>query len=183
MDTELVERAQRGDREAFGLLAVPLGDRLFAVAHRILHDADLAADAAQQALVNIWRDLPQLRDPARFDAWSYRLLVRACYAQRSQEHRWSPPLRLLPSADPISPGDNIGSVIDRDQLERAARRLSIDHRAVIALHYYLDLPLAEISSTLGVPVGTVRSRLRYAMRGLRAALEADARPNPKEAAR
>ena len=183
VDTELVERAQRGDQEAFGLLAVPLGDRLFAVAHRILRDADLAADAAQQALVSIWRDLPQLRDPARFDAWSYRLLVRACYAEGRHERRWSPALRVLPTGDPIGTVDGTSQVIDRDQLERAFRRLSIDHRAVVALHYYLDLPLAEISTLLGVPIGTIRSRLRYAMRGLRAALAADARPNPREAAR
>ena len=81
MDTELVVRAQRGDEGAFTSLAVAVGDRLHAVAHRILRDTDLAEDATQQALLSIWRDLPQLRDPARFDAWSYRLLVRACYAE------------------------------------------------------------------------------------------------------
>ena len=182
MDTELVTRAQRGDREAFGLLAVSLGDRLFALAFRIVGDADLAADAAQQALVGIWRDLPQLHDPARFDAWSNRLLVRACYAE-SRKARWRPSLRVLPVADPIAATDDTSLVIDRDQIERAARRLSVDHRVVVALHYYLDLSLAEISSMLGVPSGTVRSRLRYAMRGLRSALDADARPNLKEAAR
>jgi RNA polymerase sigma-70 factor (ECF subfamily) len=181
LESELVERARRGDREAFGLLAVPLGDRLFRLAQRILRDPDLAADATQQALVSIWRDLPQLRDPARFEAWSYRLLVRACYAESRKEHRWTPSLRLLPTHDPMDSVDGTSSVIDRDQLERAARRLSIDHRAVVAMHYYLDLPLAEIALSLGVPIGTVRSRLRYAMRGLRAALEADARPTPKEA--
>jgi RNA polymerase sigma-70 factor (ECF subfamily) len=77
MDTKLVLEAQRGDEEAFASLAVAVGDRLHAVAHRILRDTDLAEDATQQALLSIWRDLPQLRDPARFDAWSYRLLVRA----------------------------------------------------------------------------------------------------------
>ncbi len=181
MDTNLVERAQQGDQEAFGLLAVPLGDRLFAVAQRILRDADLAGDATQQALVSIWRDLPQLRDPARFEAWSYRLLVRACHAERRHERRWSPSLRVLPTADPMGADDGIQSVLDRDQLERAARRLSIDHRAVLVLHYYLDLPLAEIATLLGIPIGTVRSRLRYATRGMRAAFDADARPTAREA--
>ena len=125
MDSGLVERAQQGDREAFGLLAVPLGDRLFAIASRILRDDDLASDATQQALVSIWRDLPQLRDLARFDAWSYRVLVRACYAERRRERRWSPALHVLPSAlvgDAAADGTSF--VIDRDQLERAARRLS-----------------------------------------------------------
>ena len=183
MDLGLVERAQRGDREAFGLLAVGLGDRLFAVARRILRDADVAADATQQALVGIWRDLPQLRNPAHFDAWSYRLLVRACYAERRKERRWSADLRLLPTDDPIRPIESLGLIIDRDQLERAARRLSVEHRAVVVLHYFLDLPHAEIASVLGIPVGTVRSRLRYAMRGLRAAIEADARLETQEAVR
>ena len=183
MDTGLVERAQRGDREAFGLLAVPLGDRLFAVANRILRDDELAADATQRALVSIWRDLPQLRDLARFDAWSYRVLVRACYAERRNERRWSPALRVLPAQTLNDAVDGFQVVIDRDQMERAARRLSIDHRAVVVLHFYLDLPVAEISALLDIPTGTVRSRLRYAMKGLRAALDADARPSRREAVR
>lgn len=183
MDTGLVERAQGGDQEAFGLLAVPLGDRLFGVATRILRDDDLAADATQQALVSIWRDLPQLRDLGRFDAWSYRLLVRACYAERRKERRWSPSLRMLPNAIADGAPDEVGLLIERDQLERAARRLSIDHRVVVVLRYYLDLPHAHIAELLGIPVGTVRSRLRYALKGLRAALEADARPATSEAVR
>ena len=181
MDTELVVRAQGGDEGAFASLAVAVGDRLHAVAHRILRDIDLAEDATQQALLNVWRDLPQLRDPARFDAWSYRLLVRACYAEARRTRRWAPNLRLLPVDEPMA-ADGTSSVIDRDQLERGFRRLSIDHRAVVVLHHYLDLPLETVAETLGVPLGTVRSRLHYAMRGLRAALDADARPPARKAA-
>ena len=178
MDTELVIRAQHGDEEAFTSLAVAVGDRLHAVAHRILRDTDLAEDATQQALLNVWRDLPQLRDPARFDAWSYRLLVRACYAE-ARRTRSASNLRLLPADEPVG-ADGASLVIDRDQLERGFRRLSIDHRAVVVLHHYLDLPLSEVAETLGVPEGTVRSRLHHAMRGLRAALDADARPTRRE---
>jgi RNA polymerase sigma-70 factor (ECF subfamily) len=181
MDTDLVVRAQNGDEGAFASLAVAVGDRLHAVAHRILRDIDLAEDATQQALLNVWRDLPQLRDPARFDAWSYRLLVRACYAEARRTRRWAPNLRLLTADEPMA-ADGTSSVIDRDQLERGFRRLSIDHRAVVVLHHYLDLPLEAVADTLGVPLGTVRSRLHYAMRGLRAALDADARPTSREAA-
>lgn len=179
MDTHLVERAQRGDEEAFASLALACGDRLHAVAQRILRDIDLAEDATQQALLSIWRDLPQLRDPARFDAWSYRLLVRACYAEGRKERHWTPSLRLLPADEP-SAAEGLSSVVDRDQLERGFRRLSIDHRAVVVLHHYLDLPLDEVADALGVPVGTVRSRLHHAMRGLRAALDADLRPTVRE---
>jgi RNA polymerase sigma-70 factor (ECF subfamily) len=181
VDADLIGRAQHGDEEAFASLAVAAGNRLHAVAQRILRDTDLAEDATQQALLTSWRDLPQLRDPARFDAWSYRLLVRACYAEARRTRRWAPNLMLLPADEPKI-AEGLGSVVDRDQLERGFRRLSIDHRAVVVLHHYLDLPLDEVADVIGVPVGTVRSRLHHAMRGLRAALEADARPATREVA-
>ena len=180
MDAELIGRAQKGDEEAFASLAVAAGDRLHAVAHRILRDTDLAEDATQQALLTIWRDLPQLRDRARFDAWSYRLLVRACYAEGRRIRQWTPNLHILSADSPAE--EDLSTVVDRDQLERGFRRLSIDHRAVVVLHHYLDLPLSEVAETLGVPEGTIRSRLHYAMRGLRAALDADARPTRREGA-
>jgi RNA polymerase sigma-70 factor (ECF subfamily) len=101
MDTDLVVRAQRGDEEAFASLAVAVGNRLHAVSHRILRDTDLAEDATQQALLAIWRDPPQLRDPARFDAWSYRLLLRACYAEGRRTRQWAPNLRVLSVDDDV----------------------------------------------------------------------------------
>jgi RNA polymerase sigma-70 factor (ECF subfamily) len=101
VDTELVRRAQAGDEGAFASLAVALGDRLHNASVRILRDMDLAEDATQQALVSIWRDLPQLRDLSRFEAWAYRILVRTCYAEARRERRWSPKLRVLDrDADP-----------------------------------------------------------------------------------
>ncbi|MEO8246467.1 MAG: sigma-70 family RNA polymerase sigma factor [Chloroflexota bacterium] len=175
MDTTLVTLAQHGDEEAFASLAVAAGDRLHAVAHRILRDTDLAEDATQQTLLAIWRELPTLRDPARFDAWAYRLLVRACYAEARRTRHWAPNLRLLPDEGP-GHTDASASLADRDQLERGFRRLSVDHRAVVVLHHYLDMPLDRVADMLGIPLGTARSRLYHAMRGLRAALDADARP-------
>jgi RNA polymerase sigma-70 factor (ECF subfamily) len=182
MDTDLVSRAQRGDEEAFASLAVAVGTRLHAVSHRILRDIELAEDATQQALLAIWQDLPQLRDPAHFEAWSYRLLVRACYAEGHRERRWAPNLRLLPVDTPVV-DDGLSSIVDRDQLEAGFRRLSIDHRAVVVLHHYLDLPLDRVAEIVGIPVGTAHSRLHHAMRALRAALEADLRPSAREASR
>jgi len=181
MDTDLVVRAQRGDREAYAILASGIADRHLAVARRILRDLDLAEDATQQALLSIWQDLPQLRDPARFDAWSYRILVRACYVEGRKQRRWAPNLRLLPADEPMAGG--IDAVVDRDQLERGFRRLSIDHRTVVVLRHYLDLPIERVAEIVGTPTGTANSRLHYAMRGLRAALDADARPTKQEAAR
>ncbi len=179
MDIDLVIRAQHGDKEAYGLLATEIADRFLAVARRILRDIDLAEDATQQALLAIWQDLPQLRDPARFEAWSYRLLVRACYAEGRKQRRWAPNLRLLPVEDPVA-DDDLSSVVDRDELERGFRRLSLDHRTVVVLHHYLDLPLEQVAEILGIPTGTAHSRLHHAMRALRAALEADSRPPVRE---
>ena len=182
MDTDLVTRAQRGDRGAFADLAAARADRFLAASHRILRDLSLAEDATQQALLSIWRDLPQLRDPARFDAWSYRLLVRACYAEAGRARRWSPSLTLLPVDEPLA-ADALSAIVDRDQLERGFRRLSFDHRTVLVLHHYLDMPLARVADVLGISEGTVASRIHYAIRSLRAALDADARVALKEAAR
>jgi RNA polymerase sigma-70 factor (ECF subfamily) len=182
VDTELVQRAQHGDRDAFGLIAAAVATRFLAISRRILRDLDLAEDATQQALVAIWRDLPQLRDPARFDAWSYRLLVRACYAEGRALRRWSPNLRVLPEDAPAA-SNALDEVIDRDQLETAIRRLSVDHRTVLVLHHYADLPLDRIAQVLEIPIGTVHSRLHYAMRAMRAALDADERAALSEAVR
>jgi len=179
MDVDLVVRAQRGDKEAYAALASGIADRFLAVARRILRDLDLAEDATQQALLGIWRDLPQLREPDRFEAWSYRLLVRACYAEGRKQRAWAPNLRLLPADEPLVSG-GFDSVVDRDQLESGFRRLSLEHRTVVVLHHYLDLPLERVAELIGIPVGTAHSRLHHAMRGLRAALDADARPPARE---
>jgi len=175
MDTDLVMRAQQGDKVAFTRLAGELTPPFLSVANRILRDIGQAEDATQQALLNVWQRLPQLRDPDRFEAWSYRLLVRACYDEGRKASRWAAPLRMLPT-DESWVADESGAVIDRDQLERAFRRLSLEHRAVVVLRHYQHLPLDEESRALGVPVGTVASRLHYALHELRSALEADARP-------
>jgi RNA polymerase sigma-70 factor (ECF subfamily) len=132
-------------------------------------------------LLSVWQDLPQLRDPDRFDSWSYRILVHACYGEGRRQRQWAPNVRLL--ANELRAADDLSSVVDRDELERGFRRLSLDHRAVVVLHHYLDLPLDRVAEVLGIPVGTAHSRLHHAMRGLRAALDADARPHVRKVAR
>ena len=169
----LVEQAQGGDRDAFAALATRVVDRLYAVAYGILRDGERAQDAVQNALLKAWRQLPSLREPARFDAWINRLLVSACYDEARGRTSWNRSIQVI-RYEPAQP-DAAESLADRDQLERAFRRLSPEQRAVVVLHHYLGLELQEIASTLGIPVGTARSRLHYALRGLRAALEADSR--------
>ena len=179
MERESVERAQRGDRDAFASLVHQVSDALFAVAHRILRDADLADDALQVALITAWRQLPHLREPERFEAWVHRILVRACYAESRRNRRWATNIRVLPVDGPTAPDAHV-SVADRDELERVFRRLPLDQRAVFVYHHYVGLPLVEIAETLGIPAGTARSRLHYATRALRAAIEADAAPVVEE---
>lgn len=174
MEPYLVERSQRGDKHAFAELAAAIGDRLYAVAHRIMRDPEVAGDMAQLTLVKIWRELPTLRDIDRFDGWSYRLLVNSCRDEMRRQRGNRGDLRLMDQDRPIP--DASLSVADRDQLDRGFERLTAEQRTVIVLQYYLDYSMAEIAVLLGVPVGTVRSRLHYAKRAMRSALEADARP-------
>ena len=173
---ELVERARQGDRDAFASLVHATSDRMYAIAVRILRDADLAQDALQGALVTAWRQLPNLRDPARFEAWVRRLLIHACYAEARRRRSWAANVRVLPVDGPAGSDSDLLSVVDRDVLDRAFRRLSVEHRAVFVLHHHTGLPLVEIAESLGIPAGTARSRLHYATRTLRDAIEADAAP-------
>jgi len=174
LDRELVEQAQRGDREAFAVLARTRADRLMAIAQRILRDVGRAEDAVQQTLVIAWRELPSLRDPDRFDAWLQRLLVNASYAEARRAHAWSANVRVLPLEGPAGP-DEVLAIDDRDRLERGFRRLPLEQRAILVFTHYLGLTPAEIAERLGIPAGTVRSRLHYAHRAMRAAIEADER--------
>jgi RNA polymerase sigma-70 factor (ECF subfamily) len=171
----IVERAMRGEREAFAELVNATSDRMYSVATRILRDADLAEDAVQGALITAWRELPGLRDPDRFEAWVRRLVVHACYAEARRRGRWTANVRVLPVDGPAGP-DEILSVHDRDALDRAFRRLTMEQRAVFVLHHHLGLALVEIAETLGVAPATARTRLHRATRALRAAVEADLRP-------
>jgi RNA polymerase sigma-70 factor (ECF subfamily) len=173
VQVELVRRAQRGDEEAFASLVPAAAERLLGVAYRILRDQQLAEDATQQALLLAWRKLPTLREPDRFDAWTYRLVVNACYGQSSRRQLKLIPLRLLD--DDAAVVDTSQQSIDRDRLERGFRRLSVAHRAVIVLHLEVGLSYEELATTLQIPVGTARSRLHYALRVMRSALEADDR--------
>jgi RNA polymerase sigma-70 factor (ECF subfamily) len=169
-----VDRAKGGDGEAFDALARAVGDRCMAIAYRILRDADLADDAVQAALITAWRELRTLRDPDRFEPWLHRILTNECYAEARRRTRWSADIRILP-VDRGQDSGGILSVNDRDQLDRAFRRLTLEQRAVLVFHHYLDLPVLEVAERLGIPVGTVKSRLHHATAALRASLEADAR--------
>jgi RNA polymerase sigma-70 factor (ECF subfamily) len=174
VERKLVERAMRGDEEAFDLLVGRIGDSLHSVARRILRDPSLAEDATQQALLELWRNLPRLRDPDRFEAWAYRLLVNACNAEARRDRRHRGNLQLLPTDVPLVP-DPAARIASLEELDRAFRQLSVEHRTVIVLVHYLDMTPTQAAETMGTPVGTARSRLHYALQAMRSAIETDAR--------
>lgn len=173
MQRELVEQAMHGNHHAFAELATAAIGRLYGTAGLTLrnHAQD---EAVQNALIHAWRDLPRLRDPDRFDAWLRRLLVHACTDElrRCGRHRAE---IALDNLDVLAIADGAVALADRDQLQRGFARLTDDYRTVLALRFYLDLPLAEVAHALSVPIGTVKSRLNRALQGLRAELAASER--------
>lgn len=169
---DLVERARQGDHDAFAALAAGAVVRLDAAARLILRDRELARDAVQDTLVRAWRDLPGLRDPDRFDAWLHRLTVHACLDLARRRRRRPIELELGSIAVGAIP-DTTQTLADRDELDRAMARLEPEHRAVVVLHYYLGLALPAAAESLGIPLGTAKSRLHRAITGLRQVLDAD----------
>ncbi len=170
---ELVERAGRGDHDAFAVLVGVSIARLEAVARLILRDQELARDAVQEGYIKAWRDLPGLRDPDRFDAWLHRLTVNACLDVARRRGRRPIEVELSPLS-PGSVGDSTALVADRDELERGFRRLSAEQRAVLVLHYYVGMSMPAVAETLDLPVGTAQSRLARALAAMRVALGTDA---------
>lgn len=176
MDTaELVIRAQQGDHGAFERLAASSIDRLYALAHRVVRDPGLAEDAVQDALVRAWRDIRALRDPARWDAWLYRLLLNACRDTLRRTRR-RPATVSIHGLEVPGRSDEAGQSERRDELERAFGRLTPEHRMALALHFYLGLRPREIAGLLGIPEGTATSRIHYGGRALRDALGGEGRP-------
>lgn len=171
--TELVRRARAGDRDAYDVLMTSVVDQLYRIARLVLRDYDSAEDAVQEALVRSWRDLPALRDPDRFEAWLNRILLRAIADESRRRQRFGLSMTVV-RLEPASP-DSTGAFADRDEIARVFDHLSIEHRTIVVLHHYLGMTVDEAATTIGVPVGTAKSRLHYATEALRAALAANAR--------
>jgi RNA polymerase sigma-70 factor (ECF subfamily) len=169
VDQDLIVRAQAGEQRAFDELTLADYPRLFRVAQGILRDRSHAEDATQQAYLDIWRNIRRLREPAKFEAWSYRLLVHACYAEAKRIPKWLPDTGLPERGAPQASAA-YGAVLDRDELEHGFGQLSVDHRVVIVMHFLLDMTLEQVAITLDLPQGTVNSRLSRGMDAMRAAM-------------
>lgn len=170
----LVERARGGDHEAFAVLAHAAIARLDAAARLILRDRELARDAVQDAMIRAWRDLRGLRDLERFDAWLHKLTVHACLDIARRRRRRVHEVELSPIAQPFE-ADVTARVADRELLDDALKRLDPEWRAVVVLHYYLGMPMPDVASELGIPLGTAKSRLHRSLGVMRTTLiEAEA---------
>lgn len=175
MQRELVVQAIEGDHEAFSELARLAVDRMYAIARLILRDNVRAEDATQEALVAAWRTIHSLRDPDRFDAWLRRILLNECYREaRHERERFRHEAHVESIVVANSPDPGI-ALADRDEIERGFARLKPEQRALIVLHFYVGLPMSETADALGIPEGTVKSRLHRTTQLLRASLDADAR--------
>ena len=168
----LVGRARRGDHDAFAELVDPALARLDAAARLILRDPELARDAVQEALIRAWRDLPGLRHPDRFDAWLHRLAVNACLDLVRRRRRRPIEVEISPIDSPATT-DPSSVLADREAVEGALKRLDPGHRAVVALHYLLGMPLPEVAVALGIPLGTAKSRLHYALAAMRTSVTSE----------
>ena len=171
MQRDLVVQARAGDLDAFAQLARASAPRLKGVANLILRDADRAEDVVQDALLLAWRDLRALRDPDAWDAWLRRLTVNACYKTANKD-RWRSrvELHVTPDAGVASTPDASVDVAEREWVLAELGRLDIDRRAILVLHYYLDLSLPEVAEILDIPYGSVASRLHRALDAMRTSM-------------
>lgn len=166
----LVELACAGDTRAFETLVRNRTDAMYRLSLAIVGNETDAADALQESLIGAWRHLPDLRDAERFEAWLERIVVNTCRmsirARSRRKVREIPIGQLDPETCRTDEGD------DAATLRAAISRLSADHRAVLALHYFEDRPVNEIAELLSIPTGTAKSRLFKARAALVRALEA-----------
>jgi RNA polymerase sigma-70 factor, ECF subfamily len=183
MDRPLVERARQGDREAFDAIVRGKVDAVYATALAIVgHEAD-AQDAVQEAFIAAWRSFGTLRDPDRFEAWFGRILVNACrMSLRRRRVRQIEVVglgggRTSPGGvEPVASDGPLGDVTaSADRFDRAFARLSVDDRALLVFRHRDDLSVTDIGTRLGIPDGTVKSRLFAARRALERALEREDR--------
>ena len=171
---EELRAALRGTAEAraaaFSRLLDLSLDREFRVAAVILGNREDAEDAVSDAALRAWQHVSSLRDPGRFEAWFTRIVVNVC-RDRLHQRRPQSPLAF----DPPSGTDAFAESVERGALIEALSGLTPEHRAVIALHYLEGLTIEQVAEHLGMPAGTVKSRLHYGLAEMRAAYDAAAR--------
>jgi RNA polymerase sigma factor (sigma-70 family) len=162
---ELIDRARKGDRDAFGALIQPVLTRGLRLAVGVLGDRQAAEDATQDAVLTAWRKIGNLRAGAPIEPWFLAIVANRC------RKLWR--LRNRPAVAPdLGSHDNLADrVTDRIDVYGALSRLSVQHRLLVVLRYYFDLPLDEAARIAGIPTGTAKSRLHRALASMRVDLE------------
>ena len=172
MERSLVERARAGDRDAFDVLARQKVDAVYRTAYVILGNAADAEDATQEALIAAWRALPALRDADRFEAWLGRITRNACRMMLRRGRSRIQALDLAAQARPGGP-DSTDDVVEAQAFDGTFDGLTVDQRALLMAHHLEGIDLATLASELGIPLGTVKSRLHTARAALARALDAE----------
>ncbi len=175
IDAALIERAAHGDTAAFEALIETRLDRLFRTAWAIVGNEADARDATQDACLSAWRELPRLRERDKFDAWLSRVLVNACRAKLRRRVHVREVQMQLEHDRPGPTSDDPGQLGEMDAISRAFDRLSADARTILVLHHLRHEPVKAIAASLGIPTGTVKSRLHSARADLQRALERERR--------
>jgi RNA polymerase sigma-70 factor (ECF subfamily) len=172
VDAMTIEPA-RGARtlDAFEALSDRCLDDSYRLASVILRDPVEAEDVVHDAVLVGWRKFGSLRDPARFDAWFGRIVLNLCRDRLRAGRRGQVREAHLGAAMERDRRDDFRSVAERDALNAAFPKLDPDLQLVVALRFYRDLPLDDIAELLGIPLGTVKSRLHTGLKRLRVELE------------
>jgi len=173
-EQELVERAQAGDRDAFGELVWRHQDMVYSLAMRLV-GPNLAADVSQEALIRAWRALPRFRGEASFSTWLHRITVNTAWTHRKRAARHVASEIEDTLVDPGRGPEHAGEMADlRGRLRAALERLSPGQRAVVVLRDVSGWSHAEISRELGITQTTAKVRLHRARKRLQVLLEEDA---------
>ena len=162
-ERSLVLRAQSGDRAAFDALLQTIDRDLLRYVTRLVEGKPLAEDIVQDVMITIVRKISWLRDPALFRPWCYRIASRAAFRALRKEPEV---LGVIEAGE----GDAEADPWLRKRMAEALPRLSAGSRAVIVLHYFEEMSLADVAAILELNVGTVKSRLAYGLAQLRKAL-------------
>jgi len=167
LDPSLIDRARNGDLDAFESIVRARMDSVYRLTSAILGDEADARDAAQEAFVAAWREMPRLREPDRFDAWLQRVAINA--SRMTLRARGRRRVREIPSSHVVALAGH-AAPSDAGSLDTALRLLPIEQRTILVLHHLEGRPIAEIAAILEIPQGTAKSRLFNARRALEAAL-------------
>lgn len=173
MDPQLVKRAQKGDERAFEAIVMAMHPTMFRLAYGILRDAELAEDATQRACLDTWRFLSRLPDRDAFEAWTLGHLISACRAAADEAPSFRPDEDQDEDVDVPSSADPFGTVLGRDQVSRAFRRLSFDERTALLLHYLIGLQPGPAGTALGISKEAFVARVEAALQSLGAAIDGD----------